>query len=106
MLKTLNLQTFTLNPPLTDEKQKMIIDLIKQMDNGNLDLVGEAFIRIMEDKKSYITTAALSQYARYRKKHQGTTKIEEEQVSLEEQFEDIDLGKFSSSSLSGRAGSL
>ena len=61
MLKTLNLQTFTLNPPLTDEKQKMIIDLIKQMDNGNLDLVGEAFIRIMEDKKSYITTAALSQ---------------------------------------------
>ena len=100
MLKVLNLQTFTVNPPLTDEKQKEIINLIKQMDNGNLDLVGEAFIRIMEDKKSYITTAALSQYAKYRRKHQGTTKIEEEQVSLEEQFENIDLGKFSSSSLS------
>jgi len=30
------------------------------MDNGNLNLVGEAFIRIMEDKKSYITKPAIT----------------------------------------------
>lgn len=100
MLRKPILPTFSVNPQATDDTQKKTIKLIAQMDDSNREYVGEAFIRLIEGKKSYTTPAALSQYVKYRRKHQGTTKIEEDQVSLEEQFEDIDLGKFSSSSLS------
>lgn len=99
MIGTLKLPTFSLNAIYTDDNQKKVFKLIDQLNEQNRDIVGEAFIRIMEDKKTGTTPTALSQYAKQRRKHNGTTKIEEEQVSLEEQIEGSDFQKLSSSTL-------
>ena len=64
MSKIFHLPTFSVNPQPTDYKQKRIIKLISQVNESNRDTLGEAFIRIMEDKKSYITTENLNLYVK------------------------------------------
>ena len=58
------LPTFSVNPQTTDDQQKRIIKLIKQANSSNMDVLGEAFIRIIEADKPNRDMASLSKFAK------------------------------------------
>lgn len=97
MSKKVNLPTFSVNEKVTDDKQKKVFDLIEQINDQNRDTVGEAFIRIIEGKKSRLTPASLNQYAKDRKNYQIKEDAKEKKISLDENLEEFEIGKLSSS---------
>lgn len=82
--------TFSVNNELTGEQRIKIFNLIEQMNEFNRELLGEAYINIVCGKKRTGEHIVLNKYAEERIVYQ---KLEDERtgdVSLEEQFEEID----------------
>ena len=89
------LPTFSVNPQTTDDQQKRIIKLIKQANASNMDVLGEAFIRIIESEKSNRDTASLSKFAKTYRACQIIEEARKQTVSLEEQFEELESSEIS-----------
>lgn len=82
--------TFSVNNELTKEQRIKIFNLIEQMNEFNRETIGEAYIKIVKGKKNDEKIVVLNKYAEERIFYQ---KLEDErigEVSLEEQFEEID----------------
>lgn len=82
--------TFSVNNELTKEQRIKIFNLMEQMNEFNCELVGEAYINIVCGKKRAGEHIVLNKYAEERIVYK---KLEDERtgdVSLEEQFEEID----------------
>ena len=82
--------TFSVNNELTKEQRIKIFNLMEQMNDYNRELLGEAYINIVCGKKRAGEHIVLNRYAEERIVYQ---KLEDErngEVSLEEQFEEID----------------
>lgn len=82
--------TFSVNNELTGEQRIKIFKLMEQINEFNRELLGEAYINIVCGKKRAGEHIILNKYAEERIVYQ---KLEDErigEVSLEEQFEEID----------------
>lgn len=90
-----NLPTFSVNPQATEDKQKRIIKLIKQANASNMDVLGEAFIRIIEADKPNRDMASLSKFAKTYRACQIIEEARKQTVSLEEQFEELESSEIS-----------
>ena len=82
--------TFSVNSELTKDQRIKIFNLMEQMNDFNRELLGEAYINIVCGEKRAGEHIVLNKYAADRIVYQ---KLEDErngEVSLEEQFEEID----------------
>ena len=60
-----------------------------------MDVLGEAFIRIIESEKSNRDTASLSKFAKTYRACQIIEEARKQTVSLEEQFEELESNEIS-----------